>query len=681
MRRYLNLSRIVLAISLLLVWTGQAIANKKVVLATAEREPYIGKSLPGHGYVHELVKEVFKRAGYEVVVEFYPLARAKRVAEYGKVDGLIPAYREKSSESPFVFSNPFPGDSVGLLKKKSLQVSYSVDPGKNLMESLRSLREYQFGVVRGTSIVSAFEQADFLKKQVIIRDIQNIDKLATGRIDFAVIDKYTAADLMVGQRPHLIGQLEYMNPPLASNAFHVAFSKKSKHYQQLLNDFNRCLSLLENDGTLKRILDRHGLFQPGTSDQGKKKLVIGALNNREIRSMKVLSQGFERDHPNLRLEWRILDENILRKRILADLAISDGQFDIMMIGSYEGLIWSENQWLVPIDDLPEEYDLEDVLEPVRDGFSYQNKLYALPILSESTMTFYRKDLFEKAGITMPRNPTYQEIMKFAKAIHDPENGIYGIGLRGKAGWGMNMAYVSILVNTFGGRWFDENWKPTIHSDEWRKALTYYEEILRKYGHPNRADNGWDENQKLFAKGHLGMIIDATSLAGRLYDAKIADVYGKIGFAATPIAQYAKGSQWLWSWGLAIPASSKLPKEAKKFITWATSKKYIKLVAESEGWLAVPPGTRLSTYGKEYNEAAPFASFVIQAIQNTNPMDFSVKPVPYAGIQFVAIPEFPAIGHQVGLKIAKILEGEISIEKALQDSQKIVDLQMRRSGYY
>jgi len=511
----------ILVIILFNLLSGVSISSKKIHLATSEREPYIGSNLPNKGYVHELVTKVFSKVGYEVEIKFYPLARAKNLSKFGEVDGFLPSYNDKSMEKFLVFSAPFPGDNIGLLKKKSLSVSYSVDPRENLSKTLEALQNYEFGIVRGASVCQYFDQANFLKKQFVTTDLQNIDKIEAGRMDFAVIDKYTAADLMVNNRPHLIGKLEFIHPPLVSNSFHIAFSKKAKNYQQLKDYFDRGLSILKKNGDLTQILEKHGLYRPKINTPGKKKLVIGVIDSDDIKMIKTLSKEFEELDPDITLDWRFLEENVLRKRLLSDIAVSDGQFDIMMIGSYESPIWGKNKWLHPFINLPKEYDLKDVVETVRKGLSYQNNLYALPFYAESTMTFYRKDLFEKAGIKMPANPTYHEIMKFAGAVHDPDNGIYGIGLRGKPGWGQNMAFISILVHTYGGRWFDENWKPAINTKEWKNALNYYKEIMDKYGHPNKVDNGWYENQKLFADGHLGIIVDATSLAGRLFNPKFS----------------------------------------------------------------------------------------------------------------------------------------------------------------
>lgn len=683
MKISVNQPGILLFIIMLFVLVSQpAFAAKKVLLATAERAPYIGKSLLNQGYLHELVTEAFKRVGYETEIIFYPLARAKYLAERGYVDGLLPSYFEPGLEKNYLFSDPFPGDNIGLLKRKSLAVSYSLDPRSNLKAALLGLQQYQFGVVRGASIAPAFDQGTFLKKQFVGKDLQNIDKLAVERIDFAVIDKYTASDLMVNLRPHLIGELEFMRPPLISNSFYVAFTKKSTGYQQRQKDFNLGLQALIADGTLQEILARHGLFPVKAQHKGKVKLTIGTVNNADMIAMRGLSEQFEQAHPNIELQWRVLNENILRQRLLSDLAISDGQFDIMTIGAYETPIWAERGWLTALEKLPEAYDLQDIFDSVREALSYQKTLYALPFYAESSMTFYRKDLFAKAGLKMSERPTFADIKDYAAAIHNPEEKIYGICLRGKAGWGENMALLTTMVNTFGGQWFDQNWQPKLNSREWKNALSTYKYLLSNYGPPNPTRNGFNENRSLFANGHCAIWIDATVAAGMLFNAKQSKVHAQVGFAPAPIAVTEKGAKWLWTWALAIPDSSKNKQEALQFITWATSKAYIDLVGEKLGWVAVPPGTRKSTYqNKSYLAAAPFAGFVLQAIQQADPVNSTLNAKPYTGIQFVGISEFPALGRQVGLNIAEAIEGKISVDKALQDSQKLVEEQMRKSGYY
>ena len=216
----------------------------------------------------------------------------------------------------------------------------------------------------------------------------------------------------------------------------------------------------------------------------------------------------------------------------------------------------------------------------------------------------------------------------------------------------------------------------------KAAINAYVELLGPYGPPGAASNGFNENLALFASGKCAMWVDATVAAGLLFNPKESQVADKVGFAKAPTGPAsASGSQWLWSWSLAIPESSDAKDAATAFIAWATSKAYLELVGETEGWASVPPGTRQSTYDNpKYTEAAPFATLVLEAIQSADPTNPSVKPVPYTGVQFVGIPEFQSIGTQVGQAMASVLAGQITVDQALQSAQASVSRTMRQAGY-
>ena len=410
-------------------------------------------------------------------------------------------------------------------------------------------------------------------------------------------------------------------------------------------------------------------------------LTIATVNNVQMIEMQKLSSAFEKEHPDIHLRWVILEENVLRQRVTTDIATHGGQFDILTIGNYEVPIWAKQNWLRKFDDFPASYDLNDVIATVRDSVSYDGHVYALPFYAESAMTLYRRDLFEKAGITMPDAPTYSQIQEFADKTTDKAKGTYGICLRGKPGWGENIAYFSTLVTAFGGQWFDKNWNATIDTPAWRQALTYYVNIMKKDGPAGASSNGFNENLALFTSGHCAIWIDATSAAGTVYDKKQSQVADKVGFASIPTGTFKGGPTWLWAWNLAIPASSTHADAARAFILWATSKEYIQLVAKTDGWVNIPPGTRVSSYKTpEYLQVAPFASFAIQAIQNANPNGQTAEPRPYVGAQFVAIAPFQGTGTEVGQAVSAALAGTMSVNAALTSANTAADRDMRRAGY-
>lgn len=410
-------------------------------------------------------------------------------------------------------------------------------------------------------------------------------------------------------------------------------------------------------------------------------VTIATLNNPDMIELKKLSPAFEKANPDIQLKWVILEENVLRQRATTDITTNSGQFDVMAIGTYEAPQWGKRGWLAPMNNLPASYDLDDVVKTARDGLSYNGQLYALPFYVESSMTYYRKDLFDAAGLKMPDQPTYDQIKQFADKLTDKSKGQYGICLRGKAGWGENMAYFSTVVNTYGGRWFDEKWEAQLNTPEWHKALTFYSDLLKNDGPPGASSNGFNENLTLMSSGKCAMWIDATVAAGMLYNKAQSQVADKIGFAAAPVAVTPKGNHWLWSWSLAIPKTSKSQEAAKKFATWATSKEYIELAAKDEGWASVPPGTRKSTYANpEYKKAAPFGDFVLSAIESASPTDATLQKVPYTGVQFVGIPEFQSFGTVVGQSIAGVVAGQTTVDAALTAGNAAANRAVKQAGY-
>ena len=409
-------------------------------------------------------------------------------------------------------------------------------------------------------------------------------------------------------------------------------------------------------------------------------LTIATVNNGDMIIMQKLSPEWEKQTGN-KLNWVVLEENVLRQKLTTDIATKGGQYDIMTIGGYEAPIWGKKGWLQPIDDLGDDYDYSDLLAPIKSGLTVDGKLYAVPFYTESSFTLYRKDLFDAAGLKMPDQPTYDQIKEFADKLTDKSKEQYGLCLRGKPGWGENMAFLGTMINTYGGRWFDMDWKPQINSEPWKKAITDYVDLMKKDGPPGVTSNGFNENQALFSTGHCAMWIDATSAAGRVYDPKQSQVADKIAFTRAPVNVTPNGSSWSWSWNLAIPTSSTKEEAAKSFIKWATSKQYVKMVGEKEGWVAVPPGTRKSTYDlPEYQKAAPFAATVEKAILSADPAHPTKDPVPYTGVQFVAIPEFQGIGTIVGQQIASALAGQQTVDAALDNAQKQVEREMKKAGY-
>jgi sorbitol/mannitol transport system substrate-binding protein len=408
-------------------------------------------------------------------------------------------------------------------------------------------------------------------------------------------------------------------------------------------------------------------------------LTIATVNNGDMIRMQGLTDDFTAKTGH-EVEWVTLEENVLRQRVTQDIAAKGGQFDVMTIGMYETPIWAAQDWLVSLDDLPESYDVEDILPAMRAGLSHDGTLYAAPFYGESSMIMYRTDLMEKAGLQMPDAPTWDFVREAAAAMTDRDNEIFGVCLRGKAGWGENMAFITTVANSFGARWFDEDWKAQLDSPEWKEAVTFYNDLLTSYGPPGASTNGFNENLALFQQGKCGMWIDATVAASFVTDPENSTVADKVGFALAPDAGRGKRANWLWAWALAIPAGTQKEAAAKEFINWATSKDYLALVAENEGWANVPPGSRTSLYENPEYSKVPFAQKTLESINAADPSNPTVEPVPYVGIQYVAIPEWAGIGTSAGQEFSAMVAGQQTPEEALAKAQALVTDVMEAAGY-
>ncbi|MDR6951577.1 sorbitol/mannitol transport system substrate-binding protein [Ancylobacter sp. 3268] len=411
-------------------------------------------------------------------------------------------------------------------------------------------------------------------------------------------------------------------------------------------------------------------------------ITVATVNNGDMIRMQRLMPDFNAKHPDIKVNWVTLEENVLRQRVTTDIASKGGQYDVLTIGNYEVPIWAKQNWLLPLENLGADYQEADLLPQVAQSLTVNGKLYAVPFYAESSMLMYRADLLEKAGLKMPENPDWDFITEAAAKMTDKAAGMYGICLRGKAGWGENMAFLTSMNNSMGGAWFDMKWKPQFDGPEWKKTLETYLKLMSSYGPPGASSNGFNENLALFQTGKCGMWIDATVAASFLSDPKESKVADKLGFAPAPTRAGGRNhGNWLWSWNLAIPASSAKADAAKTFVAWATSPAYAKLVAEKEGIANVPPGTRTSLYkNPDYLKAAPFAPMTLKAIQSANTQHPSEKEVPYTGGQFVAIPEFQAIGTAVGQQFSAALAGKAKADQALAASQALTSREMTRAGY-
>ncbi|MEV8022609.1 sugar ABC transporter substrate-binding protein [Streptomyces sp. NPDC086554] len=416
----------------------------------------------------------------------------------------------------------------------------------------------------------------------------------------------------------------------------------------------------------------------GGTGSGGDSINVLMVNNPQMVELQKLTAAHFTKETGIKVNFTVLPENDVRDKISQDFANQAGQYDVATLSNYEIPIYARNGWLHEVGSYTRKdkaYDQNDILPPMRQSLTGDDgKLYGQPFYGESSFLMYRKDVFKKAGLTMPKQPTWQQVAKLAADVEGAgaESGMKGICLRGLPGWGELMAPLTTVVNTFGGTWFDKGWKARIDSPEFEKATRFYVDLVRKHGESGAAQSGYAECLNNLTQGKTAMWYDATAAAGSLESAK-SPVKGKIGYVPAPVEK-TKSSGWLYTWAWGLQKASRNPDKAWKFVSWASSKEYEQLVGEKIGWSNVPAGKRASTYANpEYREeAAAFQDVTRAAIEGARPRDPGVQPRPAPGIQFVGIPEFTDLGTKVSQEISAAIAGRQSVESALKKSQKLAE---------
>ena len=223
--------------------------------------------------------------------------------------------------------------------------------------------------------------------------------------------------------------------------------------------------------------------------------------------------------------------------------------------------------------------------------------------------------------------------------------------------------------------------PQFDSPEWKETLDTYLKVMKESGPPGAVSNGFNENLALFNSGKCAMWIDATVAAGFVTDPK--RIQGRRQGRLRLGSEQGIGQERQLAVGVVARRSRRVEqgRSRREVHRLGDEQQYAELVASKEGWAHVPPGTRKSLYDNpKYQEAAPFAKLTLESINTSDPTKPTVKPVPYVGVQFVAIPEFQGLGTKVGQFFSAALAGSTTAEQALASAQKTVTRDMKRAGY-
>lgn len=238
----------VLMLALLTIATP-AVSDTTLTFGTSEWEPYLSETLPNGGVAADITKAAFKKAGYEAQVQFMEWNRAIGLSKNGKLDGIVGCYHTRERAMNFGVSQPIGTVSLVFFKLKDAPIIYN---------RLEDLTPYKIGIIKGSAHTDAFDSATYLKKDSADKITHNIKKLLKGRIDLFLGSKLVTLDVINKSFARDGDTIAILDPPLKTNTLHLGISKKTVGYEKLLADFNTGLERIKADGTVAKIMKKHG---------------------------------------------------------------------------------------------------------------------------------------------------------------------------------------------------------------------------------------------------------------------------------------------------------------------------------------------------------------------------------------------------------------------------------------
>jgi multiple sugar transport system substrate-binding protein len=279
----------------------------------------------------------------------------------------------------------------------------------------------------------------------------------------------------------------------------------------------------------------------------------------------------------IKVQFETFPEDQFRQKVLLELGAGTGALDVYWtFAANEGLKFWRSGWYEPMDEYLKNakltdpaYDLADFSKKALQGNAYDGKLMGLPLHQNTSMLYYRKDVFEKHKLKVPQ--TLQELEETAKKLHNTEEGgqkLVGTVMRGKGAAATSQWAPYFL--SLGGSWLDKAGKPAINSPEAVQAFDLYGRLLRAAGPPGAVNYHWYETVSLFSQGKAAMFTEANIRMPLLEDAAKSQVAGKVGYAMFP-AGPAGRKPTMEVGSVAVSSKSKKKEAAYLFAQWITSK--------------------------------------------------------------------------------------------------------------
>ena len=278
------------------------------------------------------------------------------------------------------------------------------------------------------------------------------------------------------------------------------------------------------------------------------------------------------EETGIKVEWESYGEEQLNQKLTTEFIAGKAGIDVFMTRPLqEGANMEMNGWYQDLKDYVSkdaEYDFEDFTEASRSAVTFNGTITAIPLVTEQEILYYRKDILEEKGITVPT--TMEELYAAAEALNDPDNDFYGFVARGQRS--PLVTQLSAYIYSYGGDWFDrDTYTATLNTPETLAGIEMYSNLLRNFGPPGVLNMHWAQCIGIFNEKKVALYTDASSLYPNLLDPTKSDVADVTGCAVFPAGPEGSVSYDITAWGLAMYGESENKDAAWEFIRWTTSR--------------------------------------------------------------------------------------------------------------
>jgi multiple sugar transport system substrate-binding protein len=387
---------------------------------------------------------------------------------------------------------------------------------------------------------------------------------------------------------------------------------------------------------------------------------------------------------NVRFHGFPLDD--LRLRTLANGQKPVSDFDIVAvdlpwIGEY-----ATRGILMPLDDLVAESAINraDFHPAEWEGTYAEGRQYAVPLLTNPEVLFYRRDMFDACGIVPPA--TTDELLDAARKLHAPRQRSYGIAWTAARGTPVGQAFIQFLAD-FGQpilnlrRVVDGydathvtgiEFAPLIDTPRGRAAAEFMLDLL-EFSPPNILDISWDDQVGLFNEGRVAMTYEWASRASRL--SPTSPTVGHVGFLPHPVGSTKLDDKPrdnvspIGGFVLGIPANvdpDRIPL-AWRAIEWFTSPEVIKLFVQHGGHVMPRFSVAADLEVRRLSPVIP----AVDAMAKKGQLRLWPRP---------PVAEYPAIVAILGSEVHDMLSRKQSVRQTLTRSHRRVDELMRQHNH-